>query len=55
MKITVPKKYKDDADHKQCEAREKAKGLLKGKDLSKLSQPVKDELFIELLKMHDLI
>jgi hypothetical protein len=55
MKITVPKKFKDDAERKQSEAKKKAKGLLKGKDVTKLSQSVKDELLIELCKINGLI
>jgi hypothetical protein len=55
MRISVLKKIKDDTERKYHEAREKTREMLKGKDLTKLSQAVKDELLIELLKMHDLI
>lgn len=55
MRIAVPKKFKDDAERKLHEAKEKVGGLLKGKDLTKLSQAVKDEILIELAKMHGLI
>lgn len=42
-------------DNKEREAKEKAKQIVKGKDLSKLSQTEVRDLVVELSKMHGLI
>lgn len=55
MRVHIEKKYKDEKERKRYEARERAKQLLKGKDKSKLTRTEKDELLLELARMHDLI
>lgn len=55
MKIKVDRKFKNEKEKKKYESAKRAKELLKGKALNKLTRTEKDELLFEIARILDII
>lgn len=55
IRVHVAKKFKNEAERKRYEAEQRVKEMLRQKNFSRITRAEKDELLLELARMHDLI